>query len=211
MNPIQQAYNAWAAQYDTNVNLTRDLEAKALKQTLLPLTFSNVLEVGCGTGKNSTWLVQHAQQVLAIDFSEEMLAKAKDKLAGKNIIFQQADITQPWQFTSMRFDLITFCLVLEHIKNLDHIFNEAANKLNSGGYLYVGELHPFKQYQGSVARFDTPAGRVALECYTHNISEFIHAAQKNDFQLQQLNEWFDEDEDAAKVPRILSLLFQKAA
>jgi hypothetical protein len=27
---VQQAYNIWAAQYDTNENKTRDLEAKSL-------------------------------------------------------------------------------------------------------------------------------------------------------------------------------------
>ncbi|WP_315815389.1 hypothetical protein [Paraflavitalea speifideaquila] len=45
------AYNTWASQYDTNLNKTRDFEAKALRATLSPIPFERYLEIGCGTGK----------------------------------------------------------------------------------------------------------------------------------------------------------------
>jgi ubiquinone/menaquinone biosynthesis C-methylase UbiE len=200
------AYNAWAEQYDTNQNRTRDLEGAALRQTLSKIRFSNVLEVGCGTGKNSEWLVQHASDVCAVDFSEEMLAKAMAKVPADNIRFVRADITKPWVFADGTYDLSSFSLVLEHIQNLDFIFSELRSKLLPGGHVYIGELHPFKQYQGSLARFDTQAGRVELECYTHNISEFLNCAKKQGLALADLNEWFDEDNPNG-VPRILTLLF----
>lgn len=39
---IQQAYNNWAEQYDTNVNKTRDLEGQALRTALsTPWTFAD--------------------------------------------------------------------------------------------------------------------------------------------------------------------------
>jgi len=66
----QQAYNNWAQQYDTNKNLTRDLEAKALRATLSKIHFANVLEPGCGTGKNSEWLITRAKKVVAVDFQK---------------------------------------------------------------------------------------------------------------------------------------------
>jgi hypothetical protein len=46
---IQESYNLWALQYDTNVNKTRDLEAIALRETLRLIPFNNCLEIGCGT------------------------------------------------------------------------------------------------------------------------------------------------------------------
>jgi len=76
---VQQSYNYWAEQYDTNDNKTRDLEAIALRKTLSNISFDTVLEVGCGTGKNTVWLLEKTKQVTAIDLSEEMLAKAKQK------------------------------------------------------------------------------------------------------------------------------------
>ena len=53
---IEQAYNIWADQYDTNSNKTRDLEAISLRTALSGFQFNNCLEIGCGTGKNTQWL-----------------------------------------------------------------------------------------------------------------------------------------------------------
>jgi predicted TPR repeat methyltransferase len=74
---IKQAYNIWADQYDSNSNKTRDLEAISLRTTLQDFQFNNCLEIGCGTGKNTAYLVTIAKQVTAVDLSEEMLSKAK--------------------------------------------------------------------------------------------------------------------------------------
>src|SRR5215208_6694433 len=165
---IAQAYDKWSEQYDSNTNKTRDLEAIALREMLHDFEPCNILEIGCGTGKNSAWLLNKANILLAVDFSEQMLLKAKQKINDPRVNFIQADINQPWLFTDGRFDLITFSLVLEHIQNLDFIFEQARQKLHSGGLIYIGELHPFKQYSGSRARFDTNEGINILECYTHN-------------------------------------------
>lgn len=208
MQPNQNAYNVWAGQYDTNDNKTRDLEAVALRTKMNSHFFENILEIGCGTGKNSEWLVTKGKQLTAVDFSQEMLAKAKEKITAGNIRFIQADITQEWDFANGRYDLISFSLVLEHIQNLDFIFEQLAEKITDGGYVYIGELHPFKQYQGSMARFETASGVIKLECYTHNISEFLDISKKYGLKLVDLDEWFDVEGSAA-VPRILSMVLQQ--
>jgi len=202
----RKAYDKWSEQYDSNVNRTRDLEAIALRQVLEEKNFSSVLEIGCGTGKNSQWLVNRAATLVAADLSEEMLAKAKEKLAGYNVEFYQADINMPWDFTDKTFDLVTFSLVLEHIENLDFIFQQASNKLKKGGMIYLGELHPFKQYTGSKARFETAEGLTIVPCFTHNISEFIESAKKYDFEINDVKEFFDDD-DRTSIPRILVMTF----
>ena len=207
MNP-QEAYNSWASQYDTNENKTRDLEAKALREVLSTIPFNSCLEIGCGTGKNTEWLLQKAERLTAVDLSEEMLSKAREKVRSPKVEFVQADINSDWNFTEKKFDLVGFSLVLEHIQNLDHIFEEAFKKLEDRGYLYIGELHPFKQYTGSKARFETGEGVHIVQCYNHHISEFIQSAEKNGLKLLQLREWFDND-DKSSLPRILTLLFQK--
>jgi 2-polyprenyl-3-methyl-5-hydroxy-6-metoxy-1,4-benzoquinol methylase len=202
----QEAYNLWAEQYDSNKNLTRDLEGVAMRKTLSGIDFHKVLEIACGTGKNSEYFVRRAEEVLSVDFSEEMLQKAMKKITAQNIRFKQADVTQEWNFTTEIFDLISFSLVLEHIQDLDFVFKQLRTKINKG-HVYIGELHPFKQYQGSVARFDVGADRIELECYTHNISEFLAVAADYGFVLVELKEWFDEH-DWNGVPRILTVLFR---
>jgi len=205
----EQAYSIWAEQYDTNDNKTRDLEAEALKETLANISFNNCLEVGCGTGKNTAWLIQKAEHITAIDFSSEMLAKAKEKISSDRVQFKQGDITKSWTFTNSLYDLISFSLVLEHISDLDHVFNEAANYLNLNGHIYIGELHPYKQYSGSKARFNAEDGLKVVECFTHNISDFTKTAKKYGLILVEVNEHFDNN-NRQEIPRILTLLLRKS-
>ena len=204
----KKAYDIWSKQYDANDNKTRDLEAKALRLTLENIDFDNCLEIGCGTGKNTEWLMTKAKQITAVDLSEEMLIKAKGKINSGNVKFIQADITRDWKFLKDKYDLINFSLVLEHIEDLDHIFNEAAKVINHRGYVYAGELHPFKQYLGTKARFETEEGTEVLICFNHNISDFTHSAKKYGFKIVDINEFYDDDKTA--VPRILALVFQKS-
>lgn len=205
---VEQAYDNWAAQYDSNQNKTRDLEALALRETLAHVPFTACLEIGCGTGKNTVWYLTQAKKVLAVDFSGEMLGQARQKITASHVQFHLADITRNWDFRQELYDLVSFSLVLEHIENLDFIFREAATALVSGGHVYVGELHPFKQYTGSQARFTTPAGEQLVPCFNHHVSDFTQAAQRNGLELVDLKEFFD-NQDRMGVPRILTMLFRK--
>ena len=204
---VKEAYNNWAAQYDTNINRTRDLEGKSLRSMLADIAFDSCLEIGCGTGKNTVWLMEKAKQVTAVDLSEEMLAKARQKINSSAVNFIQADITKPWHFINTSYDLVTFSLVLEHIEDLSAVFEKTAAALRSGGHLYIGELHPFKQYTGSKARFETEQGVQEVTCYNHHISEFVQSARQHGLMIVDIKEFFDEDQ--REIPRILSLILEK--
>lgn len=205
----RQSYNIWADQYDANNNKTRDLEAKALRSSLAEMSFNSCLEIGCGTGKNTEWLAKKAKKVLAVDLSDEMLAKAKQKITSDKVEFKQTNILADWAFTTDQYELVTFSLVLEHIKNLEPIFKEASHALAEGGFVYVGELHPFKQYTGSKARFETEEGTHVVECFNHHISDFIKAAKKYKLNVVAIEEYFDNDY-RTDIPRILTLILKKA-
>ncbi len=205
---VKEAYDIWATQYDTNKNKTRDLEAVSLKTTLKDLVFHNCLEIGCGTGKNTQWLLTKAKQITAVDLSEEMLAKAKSKIASEDVKFVQADITKDWTFASIKYDLVTFSLVLEHIEDLNDIFRKLTYIVQQDGYVYIGELHPFKQYSGTKARFETENGLNILTCFNHHISDFTTAARNNGFRIMEVIEYFDDD-DRTAIPRILTILLKK--
>ena len=204
----QHAYDHWAGQYDTNKNNTRDLEAIALRQKLAAIPFTHCLEIGCGTGKNTEWLAGRAQRITAVDLSGEMLAKAKEKVTAPHVHFKQADITQPWDFAEDMYGLVSFSLVLEHISDLHGIFRKAAAVLQPGGYVYIGELHPFKQYTGTKARFDMEEGRQVVECFNHHVSDFTQLPLPFGLQVKDVDEFFDGN-DRAGIPRILSVLLQK--
>jgi len=205
---IRKSYDKWSNQYDADINKTRDLEADAIKETLVNVDFETCLEIGCGTGKNTEWLITKAKHITAIDLSDEMLAKAKKRIISDRIEFLQFDINDKWTFLNKKYDLVSFSLVLEHIENLDNIFKEASKAINPRGYIYIGELHPFKQYSGSKARFESEGKEQILTCFNHNISDFIQSAKKYNFIIEDINEFFDEN-DRKNLPRILTLLFKK--
>ncbi|WP_339341944.1 class I SAM-dependent methyltransferase [uncultured Polaribacter sp.] len=205
---IEKAYNIWASQYDSNLNLTRDLDKKCTIKTLKNLDFKNVLELGCGTGKNTEWLLNKAERIIGLDFSQEMLHKAKAKIFDKRVLFKKADLTKDWEIENNFVDLITASLTLEHIENLDHIFLQANLKLKKNGLFFISELHPFKQYSGSKAKYETENGIKELEVYIHHISEYIDTAKNNGFKLIELKEWFDESSEN-EIPRLISFVFKK--
>jgi ubiquinone/menaquinone biosynthesis C-methylase UbiE len=205
---IANAYNSWSAQYDTNDNKTRDLEALSLQKILQGKSFKHCLEIGCGTGKNTAWLLTICDQITAIDLSNGMLDIAKNKIQSNKVNFIEGDITNDWTFANQTYDLVTFSLMLEHIEDLNAVFHKVSKVTTKGSQVYIGELHPFKQYAGSKARFETESGTQVVTCFNHHVTDFIQAANALSFQLIQIDEQFD-DEDRSQIPRILNLIFEK--
>ena len=136
-----------------------------------------------------------------------MLSIAKSKINLEKVQFLQADLLNEWNFKTTSVDLITSSLVLEHIKNLDSIFSQVNKVLKQKGLFYICELHPFKQYLGSKAKFELNNNTVELETYAHHISEYMQSAEINNFKLLKFSEWFDDDK-RNEIPRLVSFLFQ---
>lgn len=202
-------YNQWSATYDSVENKTRDLEKIACETVLGGISFRRVIELGGGTGKNTGWLAERAEGVRSIDFSAEMQAVARAKVSNANVDFLLGDIRDDWSFARPGADLITCSLILEHVEDLDFVFRQGDATLDRGGHFYICELHPFKQYEGSKARFETSAGVRVTECFQHHITDYTNGAVANGFSIVRMDEWFDED-DRSSTPRLISFLFIKA-
>ena len=205
---IQNAYDKWSVTYDVDENLTRDLDQTTTRGLLADFRPDSILELGCGTGKNTVFLAQIGKQVHALDFSQGMVEKARAKVQAENVHFEMADLTLRWPCEADAFDLIVCNLVLEHIENLSHIFSEAQRILRPGGRFFLNELHPFKQYDGKKARFSRGEQTVEVDAFVHHISDFIGASMENDLKLLRLNEYWHE-KDEGKLPRLVSFWFEK--
>jgi malonyl-CoA O-methyltransferase len=207
-NNVQTAYTQWSTTYDTDRNLTRDLDQTVTRTVLDGRHYEAILEAGCGTGKNTQFLAHIGARVEAIDFSEGMLEQARRKGWGPHVTFQQADLTQPWPVADASIQLVTTNLVLEHIADLHVVFREAVRVLQPNGRMFVCELHPFKQYMGSKAAFHHASERVEPTAYVHHMAEFWEAATRAGLRLVDLREWWHA-EDQNTPPRLLSLLFER--
>jgi ubiquinone/menaquinone biosynthesis C-methylase UbiE len=205
---IQAAYNDWSTSYDFDQNLTRDLDRYVTQKTLAHGRYQSILEIGCGTGKHTPLLARIGRKVTALDFSEGMLQKAREKVAADHVTFLVADVSKRWPCADLSADLVTCNLVLEHIEDLSFIFAEAWRTLVADGRLFICELHPFRQYRGSKATYQSDQGATEIQAFVHHVSDFLGAARQNDLALSQLREWWDEN-GREQPPRLLSLLFEK--
>jgi ubiquinone/menaquinone biosynthesis C-methylase UbiE len=204
---VKTGYDAWARNYDDMKNATRDLDATALRQTLASLSANHVLELGCGTGKNTAWLAEQFGHVTAVDFSAGMLNVARQKTTAKNVAFYQYDISKPWPAESRTFDLVTCNLVLEHVADLHFIYKEVDRVLRPGGQLFLCELHPYRQLKGGQAQYLSKAGdSVPIATYVHSLAEFINGALAVDLVVSHVREWHAPSDE---FPRLLSLLVVK--
>ena len=199
-------YNAWAYQYDNNINPTRDLDKIVTKESLSNIDFFKVLELGCGSGKNTEWLISKADRLVGLDFSKNMLALAKKKITSEKVTFINADINKKWPVNNNSFDLATINLTLEHIEILDHIFNSLFMKLVEGGKCFVCELHPKKQLAGSKAQFEENGTSIVLDVFQHSEQEYIQSAEKAGFNSLVKDDCYDNQK---AVPRLISFLFEK--
>lgn len=205
---IQDAYSDWSATYDSDRNLTRDLDQRVARRELATLRCKSILELGCGTGKNTPLLASIGEYVHALDFSLGMIEKAKAKVDGSNVTFELADLTKPWPANDRSYDLVVCNLVLEHIKDLNFIFAETARVLIESGRCFICELHPFRQYQGTQARFQRPADTKQVPAFVHHLTDFTNGARANGLSIVMMNEWWHE-EDEGKPPRLISFVFEK--
>lgn len=91
-----------------------------------------ILDVGCGTGKNLADLSAHGHAV-GLDSAHQALRYA----SGKNIRFLTQASCSDLPFAEKKFDLITSLDILEHLDNDVAALREFYRALKPGGYLLV--------------------------------------------------------------------------
>ena len=189
-NPVQKAYDRWAATYDSQENPTRDLAGKVLRSfEALFADLRVVVECGCGTGRNTPWLADRAGKVIGLDFSEHMLAIARSAVHSSRVEFFQQDLRDPWPVDGAAADLVFFNLVLEHIEDLAPVFAEARRVLAPGGHVLLTEYHPDRVRRGGTAIIRTEAEEVAIPNFFHSLERFREAAGVEGLSLLESREW----------------------
>jgi len=208
------AYNRWAATYDSDANLTRDLDAIVLRAAELELDDADVLELGCGTGKNTVWLAQHAESLVAMDFSDGMIALARERVGdASNVRFVRHDVRAPWPLDEATADVVVGNLVLEHVEDMAPVFAEIARVLRPGGVAFLCELHPERQRRGSRAQFtDMQTGeRIFVEAYVHSEQEFEDAGVNAGLTVVRFTSHLEAGAPIEAPARLLAMRFRKDA
>jgi len=201
--PTRDGYDAWAPLYDEDDNPLIKLEAPVVAELLPDLAGQLILDVGCGTGRHSLVMAAAGADVTAIDFSEEMLALARQKPGADRVRFIQHDIHSNWPFENQHFDLVTCFLVSEHIDPLEGFFGEMARVCKPGGIVLNTCMHPAMFERGVMARFIDPVSGVRkhIDSCGHTVGDYRTAAEGAGLVVDHLEEYLADEALAAISPR----------
>jgi len=120
--------------------LERDkLEKKELAKIEMPKN-CKALDLGCGTGRLSTFLAQRCKEVLAIDSSKALLDIAKKENVAPNITYFQSSILD-FQSSVVPFDFVLISAVLMYIddKDLPTIVDNLKYMTQKGSLVFLKE------------------------------------------------------------------------
>ncbi|MFY9277395.1 MAG: methyltransferase domain-containing protein, partial [Clostridium sp.] len=147
-----------------NVNMTNTYKA-FLK--LVPKG-GKILDLGCGSGRDSMNFIKLGYEVTAVDGSKE-LAKKASALLGKEVIvstFEELELKE-------KFHGIWACASLLHIKreDLKTVLNNLYNNLEDNGVFYMSFKYGEKEYVDDKNRY--------FNCFTdESIISFINENTK---------------------------------
>ena len=131
-------------------------EWPALRALLLELRGKRLLDLGCGFGWFARWAMsQGAANVLGVDLSENMLARARAETADPDVRYLRADL-ESLELPHEIFDVAFSSLALHYIEDFGRLVGAVFQSLAPGGQFVFSIEHPI--YMAS-----TRAGWMATE------------------------------------------------
>lgn len=196
----REGYALWAQTYEETIK--HDMDSRLL-EAIRSVRWADVslsADLGCGTGRTGAWLRSHGvREVHGVDATPEMIEQARSRNAFKEL--RVADVSATG-LPAAAYDLVTTCLVDEHLESLGPLYAEAARLARPGGaYVLVG-FHPFFIMRtGMPTHFDDASGQpLAIETHVHLMSDHVHAAHAAGWHLTEMHEQVIDDRWIATKP-----------
>jgi ubiquinone/menaquinone biosynthesis C-methylase UbiE len=209
----REGYDRWAAIYDDEQNPLVTIEQPQVDALLGDVRGLHVADIGCGTGRHTVRLLQHGAHVTAVDFSDQMLARARGKvqlgrLLDCSVQFVQHDLAQRLPFADHVFDRVICGLVVDHIADLSRLFVEMKRVCVPTGFIVVSTMHPALMLKGVQARFVDPnTGRETRpQSCPHQISDYVMAASDAGLKFEHCSEHIVDQELAQRCPRAVKYI-----
>lgn len=140
-----EQYNAMAESYaaEAEGNIFNALYERPATIALLgDVSGLRVLEVGCGAGALTEWLVDQGARVTAMDVSRRMLDLAGRRVGGRATLIT-ASVDAPLHFQpDNSVDLVVASLVLHYVQNWESALGEFRRVLVPGGCVVFSTHHP---------------------------------------------------------------------
>ncbi|MHC4401416.1 MAG: class I SAM-dependent methyltransferase [Planctomycetota bacterium] len=193
--PTREGYDVWSKIYDDEDNPLITLEDRMIHDLLGDVRGRTIADVGCGTGRHAIRMAKAGARVTALDFSERMLEKAYGKPGSEDVRFTKHDLARPFPLDTSEFDVVTCCLVVDHIADLDGLFRELGRICNANGFILISVMHPAMMLRGVQARFTDPAsGQVTCpDSQPHQICDYVMAAVGAGLLIDHMSEHSVDD------------------
>lgn len=116
-----------ALEWESVMNIAEDLEGK------------NVLDFGCGAGRDLIAISVTCANIYGIDLLQSNISAAIKKFSDSNLVaeFKQLDENNAIQYENNFFDFIMSNGVLHHIKDVDFVMSELYRVIKPGGIMYI--------------------------------------------------------------------------
>jgi SAM-dependent methyltransferase len=200
MLSARDGYAQWAASYEQTIKDDMDRVLLERISTIAWPSIARAADLGCGTGRTGAWLASHGvRSIDGIDGSPEMLEQARARGVFASLAVADVGATP---LGAGAYDLVTTCLVDEHLADLRPLYRESARLVTHGAHVVVG-FHPFFiMTAGMPTHFDGADGKpVAIETHVHLLSEHVAAAMAAGWQLAELHEQVIDQNWIAKKPK----------
>lgn len=114
------SYDLWLSQYEDVLEKNRD---------------SEILDLGCGIGADTAYLLENGYQVLSCDISTESLKNIKDQFPRSKTLCFDMRMTFPFKDSSYNLVIADLCLHYFCEEDTYHIMNEIKRILTPNGIL----------------------------------------------------------------------------
>jgi len=198
---VCEGYREWLPSYETTVKDEMDLVLLAALERVPWTAVERAADLGCGTGRTGAWLrTRGVARIDGIDLTPEMLVIARGRGIYERLA--QADVAATG-LEGGTYDLITTCLVDEHLQDLRPLYREVARLLRpSGVHVLIGYHPQFIMTAGMPTHFDHGHGEpVAIETYVHLLSDHVAAAHAMGLSLIEMHERLVDDRWIVLKPR----------
>jgi ubiquinone/menaquinone biosynthesis C-methylase UbiE len=186
---VQEGYERWARNYDRVPNPLLALEERHLANILPDVTGSNVLDLGCGTGRWLTRLLARgARTAVGIDLSAAMLGVARGTVGIRSPLVLADCLQLPFQASA--FDFVLSSFAFNHIRDLQGIAQELARVMKSRGRLLISEMHPEAYARGWRPGFRDMRGPVQIETVSHSTESVLSCFPLNGFAFLRVHDLF---------------------
>lgn len=197
-------YDRWAQAYDGDGSPVVEAASWALDRSTLVCGDCDVVELGCGTGRNAARVLgEGARSYTGVDGSRGMLHLAASRIRDPRVGFVQADLMQPW-VPHRTFDLALVVLLLEHLPMLDPLCETLSRIVRPGGRVRIVDLHPERVASGAQVYFHDGTSEVRFASKAHPVPALAAALEAVGFDVVR-RDWLASDTMVTAVPRLAGL------